>query len=87
MLDIALVVFYRSFLRVPIVGTTHPGRMMMNGYVAKRRGRFYAVVDEGLDPVTGNEAPARAASISTPPPSTYWPVGRTSTPPSPPSRR
>ena len=27
----------------------------MNGYVAKRRGRFYAVIYEGLDPVTGRE--------------------------------
>ena len=35
----------------------HPqyGRTMMNGYVAKRRGRFYAVIYEGLDPVTGRE--------------------------------
>jgi integrase len=28
---------------------------MMNGYVAMRRGRFYAVIYEGLDPVTGRE--------------------------------
>ena len=28
---------------------------MMNGYVAQRRGRFYAVIYEGLDPVTGRE--------------------------------
>ena len=27
----------------------------MNGYVAERRGRFYAVIYEGLDPVTGRE--------------------------------
>ena len=27
----------------------------MNGYVANRRGRFYAVIYEGLDPVTGRE--------------------------------
>ena len=27
----------------------------MNGYVAQRRGRFYAVIYEGLDPVTGRE--------------------------------
>jgi integrase len=27
----------------------------MNGYVAKRRGRYYAVIYEGLDPVTGRE--------------------------------
>jgi integrase len=28
---------------------------MMNGYVAQRRGRFYAVIYEGLDPITGRE--------------------------------
>lgn len=27
----------------------------MNGYVAQRRGRYYAVVYEGRDPVTGKE--------------------------------
>ena len=27
----------------------------MKGYVARRRGRFYAVIYEGLDPVTGRE--------------------------------
>jgi len=27
----------------------------MNGYVAQRRGRFYAVIYQGLDPVTGRE--------------------------------
>ena len=27
----------------------------MNGYVAQRRGRFYAVIYEGRDPVTGKE--------------------------------
>ena len=27
----------------------------MNGYVTQRRGRFYAVIYEGLDPVTGRE--------------------------------
>jgi integrase len=27
----------------------------VNGYVAQRRGRFYAVIYEGLDPVTGRE--------------------------------
>jgi len=27
----------------------------MNGYVAQRRGRCYAVIYEGLDPVTGRE--------------------------------
>jgi hypothetical protein len=28
---------------------------MMNGYVAQRRGRFYAVIYEGRDPITGRE--------------------------------
>jgi len=27
----------------------------MSGYVAQRRGRFYAVIYEGRDPVTGKE--------------------------------
>ena len=27
----------------------------MRGYVAKRRNRFYAVIYEGIDPVTGHE--------------------------------
>jgi hypothetical protein len=27
----------------------------MKGYVAQRRGRYYAVIYEGLDPVTGRE--------------------------------
>ena len=27
----------------------------MKGYLAQRRGRFYAVIYEGLDPVTGRE--------------------------------
>ncbi|MBK9179497.1 MAG: hypothetical protein IPM45_07925 [Acidimicrobiales bacterium] len=27
----------------------------MKGYVAQRRGRFYAVIYEGRDPVTGKE--------------------------------
>ena len=27
----------------------------MRGYVAKRRNRFYAVIYEGIDPVTGRE--------------------------------
>lgn len=35
----------------------------MNGYVAQRRGRFYAVIYEGRDPVTGKRdtqvAPSR----------------------------
>ena len=27
----------------------------MKGYVARKRGRYYAVIYEGLDPVTGRE--------------------------------
>jgi hypothetical protein len=27
----------------------------MQGYVAKRRNRFYAVIYEGIDPITGRE--------------------------------
>ena len=27
----------------------------MRGYVAKRRDRFYAVIYEGIDPITGRE--------------------------------
>jgi integrase len=27
----------------------------MNGYVAQRRGRFYEVIYEGRDPITGKE--------------------------------
>jgi hypothetical protein len=53
-LDGPLTVVYRSFHRVPIVGTGRKGNVM-NGYVAQRRGRFYAVIYEGLDPVTGRE--------------------------------
>jgi hypothetical protein len=30
-------------------------RHTMNGYVAQRRGRFYAVIYEGRDPITGRE--------------------------------
>lgn len=29
----------------------------MNGYIAQRRGRFYVVIYEGRDPVTGKEQP------------------------------
>ena len=33
----------------------------MRGYVAKRRNRFYAVIYEGIDPITGRVSP-------------YWPT-------------
>ena len=36
-------------------GATRTRRNIMNGYVAQRRGRFYAVIYEGRDPVTGKE--------------------------------
>jgi integrase len=32
-----------------------PKENTMKGYVARRRGRFYAVIYEGLDPITGRE--------------------------------
>jgi hypothetical protein len=32
----------------------------MKGYIARRRGRFYAVIYEGLDPSTGMGAAAAA---------------------------
>lgn len=48
-------VFYRMFLRVPVVGTSVLKEDIMNGYVAQRRGRFYAVIYQGRDPVTGKE--------------------------------
>jgi hypothetical protein len=47
--------FYRLFLRVPIVGPTSLEEDIMKGYVRQRRGRYYAVVYEGRDPVTGKE--------------------------------
>ena len=48
-------VFYRLFLRVPVVGIGGLMEEIMNGYVAQRRGRFYAVIYQGRDPVTGKE--------------------------------
>lgn len=48
-------VFHRMFLRVPIVGASVLKEDIMNGYVAQRRGRFYAVIYQGRDPVTGKE--------------------------------
>lgn len=51
----AMGVFRRLFLRVPIAGIHVHKEDIMNGYVAQRRGRFYAVIYEGRDPVTGKE--------------------------------
>ena len=46
--------FYRSFYRVPKVGNPK-GEVVVKGYVAKKGDRWYAVIYEGLDPVTGKE--------------------------------
>lgn len=46
--------FYRSFYRVSIVGAREE-EAAMKGYVARKGGRWYAVIYEGLDPVTGRE--------------------------------
>lgn len=46
--------FYRSFRRSRPSGPDER-RNDTNGYIAQRRGRFYAVIYEGLDPVTGKE--------------------------------
>ena len=46
---------YRLFLRVSTVGAHVMKEDVMHGYVAQRRGRFYAVIYEGGDPVTGKE--------------------------------
>jgi integrase len=46
-------VFYRC---VPPGGTVSPGKgRTMRGYVAKRRNRFYAVIYDGIDPISGRE--------------------------------
>jgi hypothetical protein len=45
--------FYRSFYRVPILGAGR--RNIVKGYVAHKGDRWYAVIYEGLDPVTGRE--------------------------------
>src|SRR5687768_3349369 len=47
-------VFYRSFYRIPSVRWNGRGTPM-KGYVTTKRGRYYAVIYEGLDPVTGRE--------------------------------
>lgn len=54
LLGIGVEVFYRSFHRIPEVRTTQKENTM-KGYVARKRGRYYAVIYEGLDPVTGRE--------------------------------
>ena len=46
--------FYRFFYRVPRVGNPE-GEAIVKGYVAKKGDRWYAVIYEGLDPVTGKE--------------------------------
>ena len=45
---------HRSFHRVPTVGA---GGMehTMKGHVKQRGGRYYAVIYEGLDPITGRK--------------------------------
>ena len=58
--------FYRSFYRVPSIAATREGGLVMKGYVARKGDRWYAVIYEGLDPVTGRERrvgtrPARSA--------------------------
>ena len=46
--------FYRFFYRAPDRRT--PGRSTaVKGYIAKKGNQFYAVIYEGLDPVTGRE--------------------------------
>jgi hypothetical protein len=45
--------FYRSVYRVPILGAGR--RNIVKGYVAHKGDRWYAVIYEGLDPVTGWE--------------------------------
>jgi hypothetical protein len=46
--------FYRSFYRV-LEGRA-PGRTgIMEGYVGRKGERWYAVIYQGLDPVTGKE--------------------------------
>jgi integrase len=48
--------FYRSFYRLPgPPKVTNQGEPNMHGHVARKRDRYYAVIYEGLDPVTGKE--------------------------------
>ncbi|HEX9762450.1 MAG TPA: N-terminal phage integrase SAM-like domain-containing protein, partial [Acidimicrobiia bacterium] len=46
--------FYRSFYRVS-EGREPERRRNVKGYVARKGNRWYAVIYEGLDPVTGRE--------------------------------
>ena len=46
--------FYRFFYRVPKVGNPEE-EVIVKGYVAKKGDRWYAVIYEGSDPVTGKE--------------------------------
>jgi hypothetical protein len=48
------LLFYRSFYRVPRFGNPK-GAVVVKGYVAKKGDRWYAIIYEGLDPVTGKE--------------------------------
>jgi hypothetical protein len=52
--DVSSGVFYRSFHRIASI-RQHGRRTAMKGYVITKRGRYYAVIYEGLDPVTGQE--------------------------------
>lgn len=55
-MDIPAAVVYRLFYRVP--GRPEPTKwenQTMQGHVARKRDRYYAVIYEGLDPVTGKE--------------------------------
>jgi hypothetical protein len=54
--DVRSDLFYRSFYRLPgPAGSHETGRTLMHGHVARKRDRYYAVIYEGLDPVTGKE--------------------------------
>lgn len=50
----ARLVFYRPFYRVPRGGNLE-GEAIVKGHVASKGDRWYAVIYEGLDPVTGKE--------------------------------
>jgi integrase len=52
--DAAAGLFYRSFHRVASILVIERSTAM-KGYVTTKRGRYYAVIYEGLDPVTGRE--------------------------------
>ncbi len=47
--------FYRFFYRMPMDGTERRRNPIMDGYVARKGNRWYAVIYHGLDPVTGRE--------------------------------